>query len=279
MGHAISKVVHDVGHAFKSAVHTVGHVASEVGHGVEHAVHGVEHYADAAENAVTHAVVDVGHVASHLLSHVPVVGGALASGVAGVTDLAKLSNEARREVGHALLHPEDTVKRAIRIVKDPEQMRKLAEHAAGMASRVAHDASKALNAASIVAPELKPLAAGADAALATADDIEHGRYKHLLRDVGSRALSAYQPGSKLGKVGKESAGLLLKHATAAGFDGGEMELIPFGNYAEIVDVFRRWYPDEDITFHMFDRMGPNARWIDSITIPAERGGSRRRLRY
>lgn len=252
MGKAVSKVWHKVEHG-------VENVGKDIGKGAEDAVHGVDK-----------AVTFVGDQAAHLIHHIPLVGGVIARGIHGVTDLAHLQSKVYSDVLHAACHPENTIDAATKIVSSPaaalHAMRSISNSAAITANRVSKDVSQIGTVVSLVNPAL-------------GEELNAAAKTAALISAGSRVINNVTHGNVTGAV---NAGV-----KTALFSSGEFEqdvntddffqfpLAAYIPYACNKTARSDWYwglldyitayvpPGATMVVHMYDA---NNEWIGALEL-------------
>lgn len=272
----MGKVVSKVWHGIKSAGKWVGHT-------VEDGVHDVGTAAKDVGKLATHAVVGVGDALQHVVKFIPGVGGALADGIGGVTDLAKKADDGFNDFVNFNEHPLNTVKAAFNTIKDPHKLLKFAKKGLNTVEGVADDGLKIGEAVSSVDPELggPELAAVLKAArgvkratsmikhgVQAVKDIKRGKLVKALGDAGSAIGGKYgkalkRTGAVIGKA-KKVRSIVRKTLNSDGLycdpDVDETlstAFIPFSYegpdaFMPLVNYLRGLHPDEAIFVHLFD---------------------------
>lgn len=170
IGHGIESVAKGVGHAVTHPLETVEDAGKDIAHAVTHPLDTIENVAKDAEkgvhvalkeagrigSAADEALVTVGNGVAAVVKHIPVVGGTIAKGIKGATDLSHLEGKAFKWVGNAVTHPIDAIHSAIDTVKNPNKLLDAGKSLVKYGQRAAGDAANVASAFKYVAPELAP---------------------------------------------------------------------------------------------------------------------------
>lgn len=275
MGGVVSKVKHgfeDVGHFIEHKAEDVGnfvaHRAENIYHAADDVVHGnfkgavseaknfgegVAHGVEGVAKLADKAVVTVGHTVAGVVSHIPGVGGTIASGINSAADLAKEAGKPMGLVMHAVEHPLDAIKTVVTTIKQPSKLIHYAKEGLKYGQRVAGDVSNVAAAVAKVNPELAP-------ELGTISAITGAIAHPSISSIGSLALKE-MPDSNVKKV--LTTGIkVAKHFGAEGnfHDNEEDSGEYFRDWKHLANTMQQRYPNDTVGYHFIK----NNRRIMSI---------------
>lgn len=275
MGNAVKKVWHGIKDVGDDIGHGVVDAGKWVGHTVEKGVDDVGNAAEDAAKFATHAVVDVGGALKHVVKFIPGIGGTLAKGIGGVTDLVHKGDQLFDDEVNAVKHPIDTVEKAAHIVSDPHALLKEAKSAIHTVGQVANDAGNVASAVAALNPEGGELLDAVNMArkvqrgvqaiqsgVKAVQDVSHGNLTGAL-DQAANVL----PG-KLGKRARQAEKLVKRAKTAKNIAVtamnacGDFEIesrnnvafVPIDKYygfIPLVQYIKARHPGQQVTAHLF----------------------------